>query len=73
MERGIRLAVKEIFDQNGLRIPYPHLVTVTYEKPEDIVSKEDIFVEKDREDQELAQWQSVDADDLSQQNEMKEQ
>ena len=44
-----------------------------YEKPEDIVSKEDIFVEKDREDQELAQWQSVDADDLSQQNEMKEQ
>lgn len=73
VERGIRLAVKEIFDQNGLSIPYPHLVTVPYEKPEEIVSKEDIFVEKGSEDQELAQWQSMDADDLSPQNEMKEQ
>lgn len=64
VERGIRLAVKEAFDQNGVGFPYPHLVTVPYEKPADFVSREDIFVNKKQEKQELASWQQVDADDL---------
>ena len=64
VERGIRLAVKEAFDQNGVGFPYPHLVTVPYEKPADFVSREDIFVYKKQEKQELASWQQVDADDL---------
>ena len=64
VERGIRLAVKEAFDQNGVGFPYPHLVKVPYEKPADFVSREDIFVNKKQEKQELASWQQVDADDL---------
>lgn len=64
VERGIRLAVKEAFDQNGVGFPYPHLVTVPYEKPADFVSREDIFVNKKQAKQELASWQQVDADDL---------
>ena len=63
VERGIRLAVKEAFDQNGVGFPYPHMVTVPYEKPADFVSRGDIFVEKKENKQELAPWQRVDAEE----------
>ena len=62
VERGMRLAVKEMFDANGVGFPYPHLVTVPYEKPADFVGKEDIFVEKKDLHQDLESWQQVDAD-----------
>ena len=62
VERGMRLAIKEMFDANGVGFPYPHLVTVPYEKPADFVGKEDIFVEKKDLHQDLESWQQVDAD-----------
>lgn len=62
VERGMRLAIKEMFDANGVGFPYPHLVTVPYEKPDDFVGKEDIFVEKKDLHQDLESWQQVDAD-----------
>ena len=52
----------EMFDANGVGFPYPHLVTVPYEKPADFVGKEDIFVEKKDLHQDLESWQQVDAD-----------
>ena len=44
VERGIRLAVKEMFDRSGVPYPYPRVVTVPHEKPGELVSREDIFV-----------------------------
>ena len=64
VERGIRLAVKEMFDKSGVEFPYPHMVTVPYQKPQEVVGREDIFVQKQQPEQECASWQSIDADDL---------
>ena len=47
VERGIRLAVKEMFDRSGVPYPYPRVVTVPHEKPGELVSREDIFVAPD--------------------------
>jgi small-conductance mechanosensitive channel len=33
VERGLRLAIKEAFDANGLSFPYPHMMTMAYEQP----------------------------------------
>ncbi|MEG0017896.1 MAG: mechanosensitive ion channel family protein [Hydrogenoanaerobacterium sp.] len=32
VERGMRLAIKEMFDEKGISFPYPHVVTVDYNK-----------------------------------------
>ena len=40
VERGIRLAVKEMFDRSGVPYPYPRVVTVPHEKPGELVSRE---------------------------------
>lgn len=73
VERGMRLAIKEAFDENGLQFPFQHVVTVPYQKPEEIVSKEDIFApkgdlfapkESPSTEPELEDWQMVDADDI---------
>ena len=64
VERGIRLAVKEMFDKSGVEFPYPHMVTVPYQKPQEVVGREDIFLQKQQPEQECASWQSIDADDL---------
>lgn len=44
VERGMRLAVKEMFDIHNISFPYPHVVTVPYEPHKDIVSYNDIFI-----------------------------
>ena len=61
VERGIRLAVKEMFDDKGIGFPYPHMVTVPYEKPPEEVSRQEIFVEPER-DKELFDWQNAEID-----------
>lgn len=33
VERGMRLAVKELFDREGVEFPYPHLITVPFSPP----------------------------------------
>lgn len=59
-----RPCVKEMFDKSGVEFPYPHMVTVPYQKPQEVVGREDIFVQKQQPEQECASWQSIDADDL---------
>lgn len=44
VERGIRLAVKEMFDRSGVPYPYPKVVQMPYQAPGDLVCREDIFV-----------------------------
>ncbi len=68
VERGIRLAVKEMFDQNGVAFPYPHIVTVPYQKPTDFVCKEDIFVQPKEDSVNLADWQNMDAQTSSEES-----
>ena len=53
-----------MFDKSGVEFPYPHMVTVPYQKPQEVVGREDIFVQKQQPEQECASWQSIDADDL---------
>ena len=54
VERGIRLAVKEQFDRLGVEFPYPHIVTMPYEKP-----TEPLAMPPSYEEEELPQWAVV--------------
>lgn len=71
VERGMRLAVKELFDNNGITFPYPHMVTIPYSEPTEVVSYDDIFVtprstpihQTSGLEDPLPDWTNIDLDD----------
>ena len=62
VERGMRLAIKEAFDQHGISFPYPHLVT-EQAKPEAVHTPEREKAPTATPDGPLEYWQNGDSDD----------
>lgn len=62
VERGMRLAVKEMFDLNEIEFPYPHMVTVPYTPHKEVVSYEDIFTQPTEEPVDFPDWANAGED-----------
>ncbi len=70
VERGMRLAIKELFDELGVEFPYPHMVTVPYTPAS--TAPLDLVDNKPEEELPAPEWADIDeelGDDAEENNE----
>lgn len=61
VERGMRLAVKEAFDAQGVEFPYPHLVTMAYTPPD--TALKEVAIDGRMPEREIPDWANAVEDD----------
>lgn len=61
VERGMRLAVKEMFDKSGVAFPYPRIVKMDY-TPEKKLTNDDIPKGKEKKDK-IPEWANIEDDE----------